>query len=359
MQNNFNIVSLFSGAWWLDLWFHQAWFNTIWANEYDKTIWNTFESNFPHTVLDKRSITDIPWDIIPDCIWIIGWPPCQSWSEAWAWRGINDKRWELFFDYIRILQEKKPLFFFAENVSWILHPKHKKAFDVILNKFQSLGYNVSYHLLNANDYGVAQDRKRVIIVWYQNKMRKSFVPPKINTKKLTLKDIIWDLRNAKPAKDKNYANYPSDLYFPNHEYMTWWFSTIFMSRNRVRWWDEPSFTIQAWWRHAPIHPKAPKMKFIEQNKRIFEPWKEDLYRRLSVRECARIQSFPDDFLFMYKSITDGYKMVGNAVPVELARQLANVIYSDVSEYLQKSQNIKVTLTWQMYEYINTNTQIIK
>ena len=109
------------------------------------------------------------------------------------------------------------------------------------------------------------------------------------------------------------------------------FSTIYMSRNRVRSWDEPSFTIQAGGRHAPIHPQAPKMKFIEQNKRIFVPGKENLYRRLSVRECARIQTFPDNFIFHYKDVADGYKMIGNAVPVQFAYNIAKKIFSDLSK----------------------------
>ena len=79
------------------------------------------------------------------------------------------------------------------------------------------------------------------------------------------------------------------------------------------------------------------MKVIEQNKRIFVPGKENLYRRLSVRECARIQTFPDNFLFIYDNVADGYKMVGNAVPVEFARQLASVIYKDISEHLRLHQ----------------------
>ena len=111
--------------------------------------------------------------------------------------------------------------------------------------------------------------------------------------------------------------------------MTGGFSSIFMSRNRVREWHEPSFTIQAGGRHAPIHPNAPKMLLVEQNKRIFVPEKEYLYRRLSVRECARIQTFPDDFIFKYRYVADGYKMVGNAVPVKFARHLAAQIFHDV------------------------------
>ena len=112
-----NIISLFSGAGGLDLGFHQAGFNTIWANEYDKEIWETFETNFSNTKLDRRSIVNIPSSEIPDAIGLIGGPPCQSWSEAGSLRGINDKRGQLFFEFIRVLRDKKPLFFLVENVS--------------------------------------------------------------------------------------------------------------------------------------------------------------------------------------------------------------------------------------------------
>ncbi|MCD5425849.1 MAG: DNA cytosine methyltransferase [Methanosarcinaceae archaeon] len=336
MQNKIKIVSLFSGAGGLDLGFHQAGFETIFANEFDKTIWDTFEYNFPNIYLDKRNIIDIPSSDVPDSIGIIGGPPCQSWSEAGAGRGINDTRGQLFYEYIRVLKEKKPLFFLAENVSGILLPRHKEAFQNILNEFKSLGYNVSYFLLNANDFGVPQDRKRVIIVGYDIKMNKTFSSPKVISPKLTLKDAIWDLKFVKSAKEKNHTNGNENLFVSNHEYMNGDFSTIYMSRNRVRSWNEPSFTIQAGGRHAPLHPQAPKMKFIEQNKRIFVPGKEDLYRRLSVRECARIQTFPDNFLFKYDNVAVGYKMIGNAVPVEFARQLAHVIYKDIWEYLDLS-----------------------
>ena len=91
------IVSLFSGAGGLDRGFEAAGFETIWANDCDKDVWETFERNFPSAYLDKRSIIDIPSSEIPDCIGIIGGPPCQSWSEAGALRGINDRRGQLFF----------------------------------------------------------------------------------------------------------------------------------------------------------------------------------------------------------------------------------------------------------------------
>ncbi|EIJ41369.1 DNA-methyltransferase Dcm [Beggiatoa alba B18LD] len=325
------IISLFSGAGGLDLGFHQAGFNTIWANEFDSSIWETFEYNFPHVHLDRRSITDILPTDIPECAGIIGGPPCQSWSEAGARRGINDKRGQLFFEYIRILKEKSPLFFLAENVSGILLSRHQEAFQAILREFNSLNYNVSYFLLNAHDYDVPQDRKRVIIVGYHKKIGKSFTPPSKVLPKPTLKDAIWDLRLTMPAKEKKGAYEGENFPILNHEYVNGGFSSIYMSRNRVRSWDEPSFTIQASGRHAPLHPQAPKMALVERDKRVFVQGKEDLYRRLSVRECARIQTFPDDFIFKYKNISDGYKMVGNAVPVKFAKHLASVIFRDILE----------------------------
>jgi len=327
------VVSLFTGAGGLDLGFEKAGFNIIWANEYDKTIWKTFQKNFSHTILDTRSVVDVPSSEIPYADGIIGGPPCQSWSEAGSGRGIQDKRGQLFYEYIRILRDKEPLFFLAENVSGILLPKHQTAFQEILNQFKSLNYNVAYTLLNAHDYDVPQDRKRVIIVGYHKKTNKTYQFPEPSTSKLVLRDAIWDLPLAKPAKPQNKANKISDLLYPNHEYMNGGFSTIYMSRNRVRSWEEPSFTIQAGGRHAPIHPKAPKMKFISQDVRIFVPGKEDCYRRLSIRECARIQTFPDDFIFEYDNTTDGYKMVGNAVPVNLANSLARKIFSDLKYFV--------------------------
>ncbi|HVB20236.1 MAG TPA: DNA cytosine methyltransferase [Candidatus Paceibacterota bacterium] len=322
------IISFFTGAGGLDLGFKRAGFDIVWANEYDPVIWDTFESNFPETTLDRRSITDISASDIPDAFGMIGGPPCQSWSEAGAGRGINDKRGQLFFDYVRLIEEKQPLFFLAENVSGILSTRHQDAFEDILKNFSDVGYNVKYQLLNANDYEVPQDRLRVIVIGYRKDLGISFEFPEPQQQRLTLRDAIFDLRNAKPAKEFNKTNGDA-LEIPNHEYMNGGFSTMYMSRNRVRSWDEPSFTIQAGGRHAPIHPQAPKMQFISQNERIFVPGKEKLYRRLSVRECARIQTFPDNFIFKYRDVADGYKMIGNAVPVNFAHHIGKKIYADL------------------------------
>lgn len=329
------IISLFSGAGGLDLGFEKAGFNVVWANEYDKTIWDTYQHNFPNTNLDTRSITEIPSTEIPTSDGIIGGPPCQSWSEAGALRGINDHRGQLFFEYIRILKDKQPSFFLAENVSGILFERHREAFSEIIKQFNEIGYNVSYYLLNAHDYSVPQDRKRVIIVGYHVKTELYFTPPKPIAHKPLLRDAIWDLREtAKPGGKTNKSI--GNLEFPNHEYMVGGFSTIFMSRNRVRSWEEPSFTIQAGGRHAPIHPQAPKMQLVSKDKMEFKPGDQHLYRRLSIRECARIQTFPDNFVFKYAGLADGYKMVGNAVPVEFAYNIAMKISEDLRSYEKRT-----------------------
>ena len=329
-----NVVSFFAGAGGLDLGFQKAGFHVIWANEFDKDIWETYQKNHLHTKLDTRSIVDIPSEDVPECDGIIGGPPCQSWSEAGAMKGIEDKRGQLFFDFIRILSAKQPKFFLAENVSGMLLGRHSEALENIKDMFRhaGIGYELSFAMVNAHDYNVPQDRKRVFFVGIRKDLGFTFQFEQPNFPKKTLYDAIFDLKdNVLPALENNRTN-GSECNIANHEYMTGGFSSIYMSRNRVRNWDEPSFTIQAGGRHAPIHPQAPKMQFIEQNVRIFVPGSEYLYRRLSVRECARIQTFPDDFVFYYQNITAAYKMIGNAVPVNLAQFLAQSIKKQLLQH---------------------------
>ena len=338
----FNIASFFSGAGGLDTGFHNAGFEIIWANEFDKKITPTLRHNFPQTIIDDRNLFDVsPSDVPDDIVGIVGGPPCQSWSVAGVGKGLGDTRGQVFLEYIQMIKDKKPLFFLAENVAGMLSSRHKESLDFIIKEFGKLGYYFTYKLLNVKDYGVPQDRKRVIFVGYDKRLGKKFTfpDPVAASKRKVLRDAIWDLKDsAMPALPKNKTN-GDKLVVKNHEYMTGSFSTIFMSRNRVRAWDEPSFTIQAGGRHAPIHPQAPKMIKIETNKQEFVRGKEHLYRRVSVREAARIQTFPDSFEFIYTDVVDGYKMIGNAVPVKFAEVIARQIKRDIDEYIASSAQI--------------------
>jgi len=322
-----NLISLFSGAGGLDLGFRKAGFEIVAANEFDKNIWATYEKNHT-TPLIKGDIRKISSDQFPECDGIIGGPPCQSWSEAGALRGIEDARGQLFYEFIRLLRDKQPKFFLAENVSGMMAKRHSEAVQNIIHHFESagIGYDVHIEMLNANDYNVPQDRHRVFYVGFRRDLGiTNFEFPTPLDFKPKLSDAIQDLKdNVLPALEKNKTN-GDECKVLNHEYFIGSYSTIYMSRNRVRAWDEPSYTIQASGRQAPLHPQAPKMLQVEKNKRIFAPGKEELYRRLSVRECARIQTFPDDFEFIYTGLDTGHKMIGNAVPVELAYEVAKQI----------------------------------
>ena len=327
-----NVISLFSGCGGLDLGFERAGFNIPVANEYDKTIFETFKFNHPNTHLIEGDVRDInkkdiqPY-IIGDIDGIIGGPPCQSWSEAGTLKGIKDARGQLFYDYIRILKEFQPKFFLAENVSGMLANRHSEAVENIMSLFDEAGYDVTLTLVNAKDYGVAEERKRVFYIGFRKELKIKFVFPKGSTeddeKKITLRDIIWDLQDsAIPAGEKNNHN-PEAI--NNNEYYTGTFSPIFMSRNRVKNWDEQAFTVQASGRQCQLHPQAPKMKKYGLNDCRFIGGYEHLYRRMTIREIARIQGFPDEFKFIYNRTDDAYKMIGNAVPVNLAYEIANAI----------------------------------
>jgi len=305
------IISLFSGAGGMDLGFKNAGFDVVWANEFDRTIWDTYLKN--HTgQLDTRSITKISSEDIPDTEGIIGGPPCQSWSLAGSMKGIADERGKLVYEYVRILKDKNPKFFVFENVPGLLSKTHFGEFQKLVEIFKEIGYKISFKLLNAKDYGIPQTRKRVFVVGIRSDFNTTFDFLALKEKPLsTLSDAIYDLESVENTTD-----------IKNHEYFEGTFSSIYMSRNRRRDWAEPSFTIQASGRHAPLHPSSSAMKKIGKDQMIFE---EDFVRRLSVRECARIQTFPDTFEFIYKKIDTGYKMVGNAVPVKLAEIIAGEI----------------------------------
>ena len=236
--------------------------------------------------------------------------------------GIDDERGRLVYDYIRIVGEKKPKFFVMENVPGMVTPRHIKAFNQFLDLFRNAGYRIRYELMNAADFKIPQERLRVIIVGIREDLDvEYFFPVRIEHVPITLSYAIGDLNTPPVPYDTEQVN-PQRSAIPNHDYYIGPFDQKFMARNRVRGWDELSFTIQAQAKNEPLHPQAPKMEYVSADKRKFVAGREHLYRRLSVRECARIQTFPDSFKFIYNNIQDGYKMVGNAVPPRLAYHIA-------------------------------------
>jgi DNA (cytosine-5)-methyltransferase 1 len=330
-MNHYKVASFFSGAGGLDLGLTSSGsFELPWANEIDKRVHATFERNFPHTLLDKRSIELVEEPDIPDEIHgFVGGPPCQSWSEAGARRGIEDPRGVLFNNYIALLDKKKPAFFLAENVTGILFERNRSALDDFLKGFADSGYHVAFGVLNAGSFSVPQDRERVIIVGYRTDLGISFDPPSPHPREVTIEEALKGLApGAAIPIGSGSQLLPTAPLTNNHYLDSNHYSYIYMSRNRRRDWSERSFTIQATGSHVPIHPSSPPMQKLEKDRWVFGD-SGPLTRRFSIRECARIQTFPDSHEFVYENLLNGYRMVGNAVPVEFARALAVQIASQL------------------------------
>jgi DNA (cytosine-5)-methyltransferase 1 len=318
MNATYKVISLFSGCGGLDLGFEQKNFSVIWANEYDSKIHATYTANFPHTVLNISDIKSLSASCVPNADGIIGGPPCQSWSIGGNQQGFNDPRGLLFKNYVQLVNDKKPKFFVAENVPGLITAN---AGHFALSQLQD--YNIETHILDAVHFGVPQTRKRAFLIGFRKDCILSdsiAAPAPVLSPAATLRDAIWDLKDN-----------VGDPSVPNHDFLKSGYSPRYLSRNRVRSWDEPSFTIPASGRHVPLHPQANKMIKISTDIFKFDERTIHLYRRLSVRECARIQTFPDSFVFDYENILDGYKMVGNAVPVNLAAAIADYVRQKISQ----------------------------
>lgn len=314
-----NIISFFSGCGGLDLGFKRAGYQIIWANDNARSVKETYEYNFPETTFCDSNINELSLDDIPDdVVGIIGGPPCQSWSNAGKGGGFDDPRGKVFLTFINILKEKKPLFFVAENVKGLLAARNMESFKKINEAFKDAGYDVWVDCLNANDYEVPQNRERVIFIGFKEGLNVKYEFPQVVNNKPIVFNAIYDLQEtAVPMGVEPVIN--------AHEYWEGGYSYIYMSRNRVLDWKKPSFTIQASGRQTSIHPRAPKMIKVEKDVFMFAPDGRDLYRRLTARECARIQTFPDEFVFKYQTLNDAYKMIGNAVPVNLAYHIGSSI----------------------------------
>jgi DNA (cytosine-5)-methyltransferase 1 len=357
------VVSFFAGCGGLDLGFEQAGYEVIWANEFDKSIHETYQLNHPNTFLFKSDIKILTAENIPDCDGFIGGPPCQPWSVGGKQLGLEDNRGGLFLDYIRLIKEKHPKFFIIENVQGIISDKHFNTFLSFLLMLENTGYIVNYSLLNAADFRIPQDRFRIFIVGVSKDLHCNFKFPRPIADTVCLRQAIGDITEQPRFYMNENVRQDHDRYF-NHDVYMGAFDTKFMARNRVRGWNDFSFTIQAQAKNCPLHPQAPRMQYISPNQRIFACGYEHLYRRLSVRECARIQSFPDSFKFVYNNIKDGYKMVGNAVPPRLAKRLALALKEALSfvesekqsnvlvAYYKNELQLHLTLQHKLY-YVRT------
>lgn len=359
-DSKFNLLSLFSGCGGLDLGFELAGleavlgnelmeeafnnksiftkhlsdnvFNTIYANDIFEEAIQSYKENLSSSIyVDKKDIRKIK--MFPKSDIVLGGFPCPGFSEAGP-RLIDDERNFLYLHFIRCLMQSQPSIFVAENVKGMMTLGNGEVFKQIVQDFAAAGYRIYHKLLNSAEYGVPQIRERVLLIGVRNDIDFDYVFPEpthgygVETLEevKTLRDAIGDLKEN-PG-----------------EYFTGSYSSIFMSRNRKKSWNEPSFTIQASGRQAPIHPGGAPMEKIGKDQYRFTDGEEN-NRRLSVKEIARIQTFPDWYYFSTgTSDTKSknakldlvYKQIGNAVPVRLALAVARPI----ARWIASQKNVK-------------------
>lgn len=350
-----NVLSFFAGCGGLDLGFEQAGFHVVWANDLEQHCRATYIRNHPQTKFVLGDICKIDPKTIPDCDGFIGGPPCQSWSVGGKQKGLNDERGLLFLKYIELIKAKQPRFFVIENVKGMLDDKFKNVIDGFIDSLDNAGYDVKWKLLDAVNYRIPQNRARVFFVGFKKELNVDYLfPMPTCDEPITLEQAIGDI-----TEEPNYYSeiikqdvndYHMNGNHHNHDVLSSKFGPFYYRGNRRRGWQQPSFTINATADFAPLHPSSPKMLYYGHEKWYFQKEKLDKYRRLSVRECARIQSFPDNFIFDYDDIKDAYKMIGNAVPPRLGKEIAKSIINALN-HLETEQSSQINQKKQLSEYI--------
>lgn len=320
-MREFTAISLFAGAGGLDIGFENAGFKVIWANDFDADSCKTHE-NWSNAKVVCGDIAKIDASEIPDADIMLGGFPCQGFSLSGP-RKIDDSRNVLYKHYVRIVKAKRPLMFVGENVKGLLTMGGGSIIEAIVAEFEDCGYDVYYKLLNAKNYGVPEDRERVIIVGFRKDLgMTTFEYPAPRPYQLSMRDVLVNLPEPKPEE---ICNAP--------------YSSRYMSRNRKRQWDEVSYTIPAMAKQVTLWPGSPDMHKIDKD--LWEFGKGGITRRFSWREAAAIQTFPRDIEF-HGDLTSKYKQIGNAVPVKLAETIATHLYAILSNIVKRDAKERKT-----------------
>lgn len=351
-MSQYKVVSLFSGCGGLDLgiiggfsylgrYYNKNPFDIIWANDINERATQTQKRNFPGInvvcgditkilgIDEEQQISLLPEIEIPKADVVIGGFPCQDFSVAGKRQGLTAKRGKLYLSMVEVIERIKPKVFLAENVKGLISWENGMAIKTIIEDFTKIGYKVDYKLFNTADFGVPQNRERVIIIGIRNDINVDvdwIKPTHSSTDEnllpwLTIKDAICDLEDDEKHKSLPNYGYSKAKYFPGKQ------------GNTITKADKPAPTMRAE-HHGNIE------------------FHYSLPRRLSAREAARIQSFPDDFVFV-NSITDAYRQIGNAVAPVFAWHMAKML----SDILDKSKE-KNTM-YSVYNKLFDDNLIIK
>lgn len=324
-KRKYTAVELFAGAGGLALGLEQAGFNELGLVEIDKNASDTLRKNRPNWNVINEDITKITDTV--DGIYkyisrdqeidlLSGGYPCQSFSYSGKRLGLNDTRGTLFYNYAKVLQQLKPKMFLVENVKGLTTMDHGRTLQTMIDVFSSVGYHITYRVLNAWDYGVAEKRQRMILIGIRNDLNIKYHFPKPHEYKPVLKDILHNVpKSLGISYSKRKYNVlklvPAGGYWKDlpedvaKAYMgkSWYSGGGKTGMARRLSWNEPSLTLTT----------SPSQKQTER----CHP---DETRPFTTREYARIQSFPDSWQFA-GSVSSIYKQIGNAVAVNFAKDV--------------------------------------
>ncbi|MBF1183559.1 MAG: DNA (cytosine-5-)-methyltransferase [[Eubacterium] sulci] len=308
-MSKYTVVSLFSGAGGLDLGFHNAGFEIIWANDFDKYAVQTYRENFDNAII-YDDINNIDFKDIPDADVIIGGFPCQPFSMMGSELGFDDVRGTVFFTVADLIKRKidkgaKPKVVVLENVRRLLTHDGGNTFKVIKHIMEKeLGYKVFYKILNSSDFGVPQTRNRIFIVCFDNQDVEFTFPETIDLN-CTMHDMLEENVN--------------DKYFLSDKIL----KTI-LSNGTGKYNAKSEIDLEI---ARPLCSTMHKMHRACQDNYVTDRGR---VRRLTPREAARLQGFPDDFLIPV-SDTQAYRQFGNAVTVNVAEAVARSILEVLNE----------------------------
>jgi len=334
------VVSLFAGCGGLDLGLINSGHEIVLATDFDKDCKLTYDKNFDHPLLLK-DVKELKGSELPDYDLLTGGFPCQGFSVANLYRDVKDERNELYLEIVRLLNETNPKYFLAENVPGILSLGKGEVVKQIMKEFSEigkedgkLGYEVHKYKLNAADNGVPQGRKRVIFLGVSKEINKekrrelfdNFPPKKTNSIKIednlppqkTLKEAIGDLPEPYTIEGEKILNH----YGTKHRVKI----NGYMGNRKLSW-DKPGPTMvgRGGGTGGPVIAVHPNCE-----------------RRFTVRETARIQSFPDDFEFL-GSTSSQFRQIGNAVAVDFAYHLGKVLKDFEEGKLKPKSNAQMEL----------------
>lgn len=304
-------VGLLGGFDFLGKYYNSNSMEIVYANDIDDNACKIFKENFGITP-DNRDIREVKTEEIPEFDILTGGFPCQSFSivaQNPKRLGVKDERGKLFFEMCRILRERQPKCFIAENVKGILTANKRSAFPLILKEFEESGYDVQYQILNSADYGVPQKRERVIIVGFRKDLNITFSFPEAE---------IEDETKYTPLKTVIEKRVDEKYFFSERAVAGMMKKRESMNKGRAQDINKPCNTVGAHLAKVSLNSTDPVLMEGER------------YRRFTPREVARIQSFPDDFELVGSEAAQ-YRALGNAIPPVMFWYVAKAVSKELKK----------------------------